>query len=147
MHREICTPTQRNEHTIKKGNHAILMTLSLQDVVRCPVCDLLLVQLTDVPWLSRDGYSSWVLFPASLTAPTSEEWLVQPDGVHVATSVDTPSFVIVQVMVSLSVKSVQLMVFVMSSSTSMKPSRHLWIFTSPASQHVCRSVWNFCSQR
>ena len=107
------------------------MTLSVQDVVRCPVCDLLLVQLTDVPWswsLSRDGYSSWVLFPASLTAPTSEEWLVQPDGVHVATSVDTPSFVIVQVTVSVSTKSVQVMLFVTSSSTSVKPSRHLWIF-------------------
>ena len=111
------------------------MTLSLQESVRCPVCDLLLAQLTDVPWswsLSGDGYSSWVLFPASLTAPTSEEWLVQPDGVHVATSVDTPSFVIVQVIVSFLVK--QVMLFVTSSSTSMKPSRHLWIFTSPASQ-------------
>ena len=125
------------------------MTLSLQESVRCPVCDLLLVQLTDVPWswsLSGDGYSSWVLFPASLTAPTSEEWLVQPDGVHVATSVD-PFFVIVQVMVSVSTKSVQVMLFVTSSSTSMKPSRHLWIFTAPASQHVCRSVWNVCSQQ
>ena len=107
------------------------MTLNLHDLVFCPVCDLLLVQLTDVPWswsLSRDGYSSWVLFPASLTAPTSEEWLVQPDGVHVATSVDTPSFVIVQVTVSVSTKSVQVMLFVTSSSTSVKPSRHLWIF-------------------
>ena len=99
------------------------MILSLQDVVRCPVCDLLLVQLTDAPWswsLSGDRYSSWVSFPASLTAPTSEEWLVQPDGVHVATSAD-PFFVIVQVMVSVSTLSVQVMLFVTSSSTSVKP--------------------------
>ena len=72
---------------------------------------------------------------------------MQPDGVHVATSVDTPSFVIVQVMVSMSTKSVQVMLFVTSSSTSTLSSRHLWIFTAPASQHVFRSVWNFCSQR